>query len=437
MCHPRSSSKSGVCLAAPSAGSASARCGVTLVELLVVIVILATLMALLLPAVQSVRESARKSQCSSNLKQIGLAMAAYESTSGAFPPGIMAKRRRNLYNSDTLNKIGQLGDSLITYGFPEWTYFLHAILPQLDEETYFFAIKGPLFGMPTLERDATKRPTMPPYQVDYTKSYDPIRQVPLTPLLCPSDGVAGSCWNPTSVFAVSVAKSNYLGMFSGTTVGEGVSLTTQRTTFPQDPSNAVWESSNIVIDPLPPRTLPNRSPIETFDRRAFFGYGKGTPTSAVTDGTAKTIAVCEYLRGVSDTDGRGAFWLNDAGMQLLHATNGPNSTSPDSLRPNPDGIDDSTTDIDWGCYVNTSEQTQSPNNRADLNLPCQGPLPRDYGAFNSFASPRSRHAGGVFVLFCDGHVEFIGDEIESRTTTPYGVWQRLAWIDDRLPIRDY
>jgi hypothetical protein len=38
------------------------------------------------------------------------------------------------------------------------------------------------------------------------------------------------------------------------------------------------------------------------------------------------------------------------------------------------------------------------------------------------------------VVFCDGHVSFIDDTIESKTTDPYGIWQRLAWIDDRLPV---
>ena len=121
------------------------RNGFTLIELLVVITIIGVLIGLLLPAVQAAREAARRMQCVNNLKQIGLAVANYESIHGCIVSGYLSvKGPLSQFGVPGNNPDPQTGDN-----GPGWGW-LALLLPQIEQVPLYNAIN---FNLPTWVAD--------------------------------------------------------------------------------------------------------------------------------------------------------------------------------------------------------------------------------------------------------------------------------------------
>ena len=158
------------------------RGGFTLIELLVVIAIIAVLIALLLPAVQSAREAARRAQCLNNLKQIGIAIANYESTFKVYPFG-----KGLIYTPPAGSTTGM---PVAGYKYARWSAHSQ-LLMFIEQGNLFNSIN---FSLPP-ETPGMQGPTgfMPPFT-------DPNRENMTTSLtqvatfLCPSDATVNPSW---------------------------------------------------------------------------------------------------------------------------------------------------------------------------------------------------------------------------------------------------
>jgi prepilin-type N-terminal cleavage/methylation domain-containing protein len=165
------------------------RKGFTLVELLVVISIIGVLVGLLLPAVQSAREAARRINCTSNQHEIGIAMQSYESSKGSFPGYV--SEIRGMYN----NRIAHRKVS--------WLIMLFPYLDRMSDYTKWNDF--------THQNDLTDQPGDPNKTTNLLKPF--VMQI----TVCPSQPIQLSSNNSKSLSAYRVNTGrNYPNTFTNT-----------------------------------------------------------------------------------------------------------------------------------------------------------------------------------------------------------------------------
>jgi len=310
-------------------GKKSLKSAFTLVELLVVIAIIGVLVALLLPAVQTAREAARRSQCSNNLKQLGLGLTQYADTyKGVLPAGSYACC---------------------------WGTWQVALLPYIEQKALFDQYNG----LGKYSDDAVRYGAG--NNVNVTKQA-------IKSYTCPSDNKVA----PRS----NITFHNYVANHGNTTLSR------------KSPHGVRSDGS------------PNN-----YKKAPFIAVSSATQSpqvmrmSDLTDGLGSTMAFSETIKGQYG-DLRGFGWWQ--GGSHFEAYLAPNSNQPD------------VPEQDVYCI------NQRPN------PPCVAPTT----AAPEMIGARSRHPGGVHVVFCDGAVRFMSDNVNLDT------WRFISTGDGREPANN-
>ena len=385
--------------------------GFTLIELLVVIAIIAVLIALLLPAVQSAREAARRSQCTNNLKQLGLAIHNYISSNDAVPPAMIMYAPCPLCSGG--NNAGQ-------------TYSPHArLLPYLEQNQIYNSINfnfgerwGGFTGSDIVSQMNGSTADCDTFGlINATATANQIQS-----FLCPSDTGTSNLTGFAFVLGGNmqmVGRHSYpfnTGLNPWTTYAGGGSSGTGKTNGPAYYPNWKYYTttfntsmsmySSVVADP--PVTL-----------------------ASFTDGTSNTAVFSEWVRGdgiapPGSTNGLGqvySFMRGDASYTYA------GQSAPLGLRVDYFYAQDCYNTPQIGTYQNwtwkgdwwisgqsaTYSHTQLPNRNScyysDVGQPAAA-------IFNAVAAS-SRHPGGVNVAFADGSVHFIKSSV--APTAWYGL----------------
>ena len=335
------------------------RSAFTLVELLVVIAIIAVLVALLLPAVQGSRESARRLQCSNNMRQLALASLTYESSQGSLPPGVPScTKEENLW----------IQGGTQTGAFCQGPNWLLSLLHYMEENAHGDAMAQ---AMDTHIRNAGD--DLEHYGDDIGNKAMNIGNTVYPGFLCPSaPQISPTGRIDTYHHCQWIAKGNYAANWGADTYMSW-----------QDPQQ------HGAFGVVPIIHLANKRLVQQENHNSLIGdfklaYGHGSKLPHIKDGKSNTMLLSEVVGFDNSRDGRGGWIINAMGSSIYTARTTPNSIEPDVIPM---------------CARDIPE-----------NNPLRCTENRRNGRV--WAAARSEHRGGVNVAYCDGSVRFVADGVD-------------------------
>jgi prepilin-type N-terminal cleavage/methylation domain-containing protein/prepilin-type processing-associated H-X9-DG protein len=337
----------------------------TLIELLVVIAIIGILVALLLPAVQAARESSRRSQCTNNLKQFGLALASYESTFRYFPM------------TDAQNYVPNV------QGFSPQA----RLLPHLEQSNLQNLLD---FRMPAFTGPYNALTPNPLFVTAFA--------TPIPVFLCPSDPAA--VLNTETGTGFVYAGINYMVNFGS---GTGVNYDLR---WPTD--GIVYEDSNVRMANVRDGASSTVAASETVrsvgvDMTLPAGTLPPWPYEYTLNGSTGLNSTLQSTQGIPVT---GAPWVP-----------GPNGMN---FNPNLSTVWPSLTG--WRGAGSTALRGRGDcwaaagacSTLTNGYIPPNSRIPDIVTHFTGFFGPRSFHPSGANVLFVDGSVHLLSDGIDWR-----------------------
>ncbi len=341
--------------------------GFTLIELLVVIAIIAVLIALLLPAVQAAREAARRSQCTNNLKQLGLAVHNYVSSYNTFPA-----------YSIFLGPAGACPTQNCGNGWGWDASWAVSLLPYIEQ--------GPLYNSNnfSISEDSA---------VNTTVSYNT-----LTSLVCPSDSVKvppDFPWAPTNY------RSNW-GIPGVIRLWAGMI----EPNWTSNPSQWWGADSNLAYFGM--EAVTDGSSNTALFSEKLMGFPSSNQTITV---SAQQYALRTAFTFTGDWTqyNTGNVTLALSYLSVCNSLPGTTVSNPDSNWGN--GFSWALSNP-WNYLLNGYNHNNTPNKLTCLYTGDQG---GEWGGVVGIITATSNHPGGVNVGFADGSVKFIKNSINYQT----------------------